>query len=101
MIKLNHICLKESRAIASADKMVSHLLRVTFLCALKDLNAYVGKVESIVFELLAQHVYRGSRKTRARRTRPASRSGLAVRIPMPALGRQSWVVTIQKHSVRC
>ncbi|WDD91003.1 hypothetical protein Bsp3421_000892 [Burkholderia sp. FERM BP-3421] len=74
MLNSNQIRSQESRALAPADKMVGHLLRVTSLCDLEDVNAYVSEVESIVFELLAQHVDRRSRKT----ARSAYKAGVSM-----------------------
>jgi hypothetical protein len=74
MLNSNRIYSEESRALAPADKMVGHLLRVTSLCDLEDVNAYVSEVESIVFELLAQHVDRRSRKA----ARSAYKAGVSM-----------------------
>ncbi len=74
MLNSNPVCSEESRALAPSDQMMGHLLRITSLGDLEDVDAYVGEVEAIVFELLAQHVDRRNRKT----ARSAYKAGVSM-----------------------
>ncbi|WP_155773630.1 hypothetical protein [Burkholderia territorii] len=48
-------------AVAQASRMITVLMRVSSLERIEDVDAYVGSLEAIVFELIARHVDRETR----------------------------------------
>lgn len=61
-------------SIARASRMVTMLMHVSSLERIENVDAYVGSIEMIVFDLIARHVESGARAT----ARTAYKRGLSM-----------------------